>query len=240
MSQPTSAVYIGDELTLFEKAVHWKQYWASFVTPYLGTNVLEVGAGLGGTTRQLCTPDYQGQWTCLEPDPELLGQLNQQQREGRIPAICQTVLGITNDLPAEPTYSSLLYIDVIEHIEDDGAELRRAAALLRPGGHLIVLVPAHQWLFSPFDAAIGHYRRYNKARLAEVIPAGLEKVHFQYMDAVGLLASSANKLMLRQSYPTEAQIKVWDSLLVPVSTVLDPLLGRSLGKSVLLVARKSK
>lgn len=238
MNSPTTASYIGDELSLFEKAVNWKQYWSSFVTPVLGNNVLEVGAGLGGTTRQLCKADFNGQWTCLEPDIELLNQLNAQQANGTIPAICRTQLGITNDLPETNAYSSLLYIDVIEHIEDDGAELQRAAKLLRPGGHLIILVPAHQWLFSPFDAAIGHYRRYNKARLKQVIPNGLDIVRFHYLDSVGLLASSANKLMLRQSNPTEAQIRLWDSLMVPASTFVDPLIGRALGKSVLLIARK--
>jgi 2-polyprenyl-3-methyl-5-hydroxy-6-metoxy-1,4-benzoquinol methylase len=238
MQQPTTSTYIGEELTLFEKAVNWKRYWSSFVTPYLGDNVLEVGAGLGGTTRQLCTPAFKGQWTCLEPDSELLNQLNGQQERGLIPDVCKTQLGTTDDLPSQGVYSSLLYIDVIEHIEDDGAELKRAATLLRPGGHLIILVPAHQWLFSPFDAAIGHYRRYNKSRLLQVMPAELKHVRFHYLDSVGLLASSANKLMLRQSQPTASQISTWDSLLVPVSTALDPILNRSLGKSLLMIARK--
>jgi SAM-dependent methyltransferase len=242
MISSTTVNYIGNELSLFEKAVNWKQYWSSFVVPVLGNNVLEVGAGLGGTTRQLCKPEFSGKWTCLEPDPELLSQLRSQQAEGLIPASCQPLLGITDDLVGTNTgtYSSLLYIDVIEHIEDDKSELQRAFTLLRPGGHLIILVPAHQWLFSPFDAAIGHYRRYNKARLKQVIPPGLVIDRFHYMDSVGLLASSANKLMLRQSNPTEAQIQMWDSLMVPISRTLDPLIGRSLGKSVLLIAHKPR
>ena len=67
----------------------------------------------------------------------------------------------------------MLYIDVLEHIEHDLDELARAASHLAPGGHLVVLAPAHQALFSDFDRAIGHYRRYNRAGLQKLAPAGL-------------------------------------------------------------------
>lgn len=233
-----TATYIGDELTLFQKAVNWKNYWSSFVRPYLGTNVLEVGAGLGGTTQQLCTPAFSGQWTCLEPDSALASQIIKLQARGDVPAVCKIVVGTTDDIPAGETFSSLLYIDVIEHIEDDGAELHRAAALLEPGGHLIILVPAHQWLFSPFDKAIGHYRRYNKDRLKQVIPPGMATVKLHYLDTAGLLVSSGNKLVLKQSYPTSQQIQLFDSIFIPISRVIDPLLGYAIGKSVLAVLQK--
>lgn len=57
---------------------------------------------------------------------------------------------------------------MLEHIEADAAEMNKAAALLNPGGHIIVLSPAFQFLYNPFDKAIGHYRRYNKRMLKKL------------------------------------------------------------------------
>ena len=79
---------------------------------------------------------------------------------GSLPKHCQAITGTLASLDPEVKADTILYIDVMEHIAGDRQEMADAAARLRPGGHLIVLSPAHQWLFSPFDEAIGHYRRY--------------------------------------------------------------------------------
>jgi SAM-dependent methyltransferase len=227
--------YVGTELDLFEKATTWKGYVLRRIAPYLGKSVLEVGAGHGGMTKVLCRGDFD-RWVCLEPDPALAGRI-----AGRaLPGCCEAVVGTLAELPEAGRFSSVLYMDVIEHIEDDRGELTRAAGRLAPGGHLIVLAPAHQWLFTPFDQAIGHYRRYSRPMLRAAGPPGLELVRLDYLDTVGLLASLANKLLLRQAMPTAGQIATWDRLMVPLSKVADPLVGRNLGKSVLGVWRKTE
>ena len=124
---------------------------------------------------------------------------------------------------------------MLEHIQEDAAELSRAAKHLLPGGRLVILSPAHQWLFTPFDARIGHFRRYNKRTLLATRPAGLELERICYLDCVGLLASLANRLLLRSAMPTRGQIGLWDGWMVPVSRVLDPLTGHAFGKSIVAV-----
>src|SRR5207253_2509023 len=109
---------------------------------------------------------------------------------------------------------------------------------LRRGGHLIVVAPAHPWLFTPFDAAIGHFRRYSRSMLRVITPNGLRIKRLQYLDAVGLAASAANKLILRQSMPKQSQLRFWDRWMVPASRVLDRLLLYQVGKSILIVWRK--
>ena len=136
-------------------------------------------------------------------------------------------------------FDTILYMDVLEHIADDRAELARAADQLRHGGHLIVLAPAHQWLFTPFDEAIGHYRRYTKSTLRAAAPDGLTLARLVYLDSIGMLASLGNRLVLKSSMPSPGQIALWDRLMVPLSRVADPFLGYSLGKSVLAVWKKS-
>jgi hypothetical protein len=133
----------------------------------------------------------------------------------------------------------IVYIDVLEHIENDVDELSRAATLLKESGHLIVLSPAHQWLYTPFDREIGHYRRYSKKSLIEITPLRLRCVELRYLDSVGMLASLGNRLLLKSSMPTQGQINFWDKRLVPLSIFFDSLLQYRLGKSILGVWRKS-
>jgi len=219
--------YVGSELAIFEKAANWKRYWSRKIAPYVGCDVLEVGAGIGANTRLLVTELPFRSWTCLEPDASLAAAI-------QIPmAGLHSLTGTTGDLPPSALFDSILYIDVLEHIEDDRAEMTRAAAHLKPGGHVIVLSPAHQSLYTPFDAAIGHFRRYSRESLSATAPAGLQQRSLVYLDAAGMLASLANRLVLSQSMPTERQILTWDRLLVPLSRVVDPLLGWRVGKSVL-------
>lgn len=229
--------YVGAELDLFAAATHWKSYLRRRVEPYLGPEVLEVGAGLGGTTRLLCRGE-QRRWVCLEPDSTLADRLAEEIREHRLPDCCRLEIGTLADRPAEPEFDTLLYIDVLEHIEDDAAELARAAEWLRPGGHVVALSPAHQWLYTPFDKSIGHFRRYTKRTLAALTPPSLELVRLIYLDSVGLIASLGNRLLLGRAMPSPRQIAVWDRLMVPISRRLDPLLAHALGKSVLGVWRR--
>jgi SAM-dependent methyltransferase len=221
--------YAGSELEIFEKAHNWKAYLRLSMQPYLRGSVLEVGAGLGANTRQFASLEFD-RWTCLEPDASLLEQIEPGDRR-------ELVLGDLSVLDSSRHFDAILYVDVLEHIEDDSAELRRAAAHLQPGGALIVLSPAHPFLFTPFDKAIGHHRRYTKESLQAAAPRELLQEKLVYLDSVGLLASLGNRLLLDQSMPTAAQIKTWDSVLVPCSRLLDPLLFGAVGKSVLGIWR---
>jgi hypothetical protein len=126
----------------------------------------------------------------------------------------------------------------LEHLDDDRGELKRASQFLNSGGRLIVLSPAHNWLFSPFDAAIGHRRRYTRQSLAAVAPPGIKRLALRYLDAAGLPTSLMNRLLLRQSMPTAKQLWFWDRYLIPISRVLDPVLAYRIGKSVLGVWAK--
>jgi SAM-dependent methyltransferase len=229
--------YIGSELELFSAATVWKSYFRRQIEPFLGAEVLEVGAGLGGTTRLLCRP-RQESWTCLEPDGELARSLSQAVERGELPGCCRVEVGTLSDVSPGSLFDSLLYIDVLEHIENDRDELERAAAHLKPGGFLVVLGPAHPWLFSPFDRAIGHYRRYTRPSLRALTPPGVVLVRSAYLDSVGVLASLGNRLFLGHSMPKPGQIAFWDKVLVRCSRLIDPLLYYSLGKSVLCIWRR--
>lgn len=226
--------YIGSELELFNEAKNWKGYYYQLIRRYLGKQVLEVGAGIGSTTKALCQQSHQ-RWVCLEPDSVLIDALR---TSSELPRVCEIYEGTLASLDSNELFDSILYIDVLEHIEDDQSEIQRAEAHLNSGGYLIVLAPAYQWLFSPFDQAIGHYRRYNASMLQRLTLPGLSIKRLWYLDSVGLMASLSNR-WLKQSMPTKTQIRLWDTWMVPTSKITDPILRHRFGKSILGVWQKN-
>jgi ubiquinone/menaquinone biosynthesis C-methylase UbiE len=229
--------YPGEELVLFEKAVKWKRYFASFIKPYLNGAIIESGAGTGGTTL-LLNDGSAPSWILLEPDNTMADLLEKKVEYLQFPDNCKVIRGTTAQLSGI-TADTIIYIDVLEHIEQDKQELEKAATLLKQRGHLIILSPAFQSLYSPFDKAIGHYRRYTKATLKQVVPGSLTQVQLRYLDSTGYFMSLANRLLLKQNYPTAKQIEIWDNYIIPVSRVTDRVLNYSFGRSILGAWRKN-
>jgi 2-polyprenyl-3-methyl-5-hydroxy-6-metoxy-1,4-benzoquinol methylase len=222
------------ELELFELAVNWKQYWLRHVKRYLGRRVLENGAGIASNTPLLVSSTCED-WLCLDPDVQQVNMM----RQAKLPANCRVACGTITDLAAAEKFDTILYLDVLEHIEDDRAEIAAARDRLLPGGHLVVLAPAHQFLYSPFDAKVGHYRRYDRRSLTACAAHGLALEEMRYLDCVGLAASAANRFLLNADTPTPAQIKFWDRTMVPLSRYVDPLLRGSAGKSIFAAWRRN-
>jgi len=231
-------IYPGQELAFFEKAVNWKSYFASVVKPFIGTSVLEVGSGIGATTR-LLNDGTAATWILLEPDPAMAELLQEKVTGNTAFANCSVVPQTIATINTNELFDTIIYIDVLEHIENDAAELRKACELLQPGGHLIILSPAYNFLFSAFDKAIGHYRRYTATALKQIMPVELQKIDLRYLDSVGFFASLANKLFLKQDYPTEKQIFFWDRYIIPASRWTDKIFFHSFGKSILGIWRKT-
>ncbi len=229
--------YVGSELKLFADVHNWKSYWSSRVQPFVTGDVLEVGAGIGSNTPFL-DRGPRGRWVCLEPDSELIDQLIENLRQTANRSAREAISGTLQSFDKTQRFDTILYIDVLEHIENDREELECAASRIRTGGRIIVLSPAHPKLFTPFDAAIGHFRRYNRSMLRSIAPRSLRLEQLLYLDSAGLLLSLTNLLFLRQSMPTKAQLLIWDRWIIPVSRVLDRFLFNSVGKSILGVWRR--
>ncbi|HAC65625.1 MAG TPA: methyltransferase type 12, partial [Cyanothece sp. UBA12306] len=193
---------------------------------------------LGATTKVLCKNNHK-RWICLEPDSQLAEIIRNSIKRGELPQYCLVKNGTLINLEESSRFDSLVYIDVLEHIKDDQYEVQLATNYLKKGGNLIILCPAHQWLFTSFDTALGHYRRYNKQTLSSVITENLKCQRLIYLDSMGTLASLGNRLLLRSSRPTLKQIKFWDRFMVPLSTKIDLLIRYSFGKSILGIWQKN-
>ena len=231
------AEYVGDELSIFKDAVNWKKYWYNSVKHFIKGDLLEVGAGIGVNTNLILQNNTDVRSIiAIEPDKSLANQIlgNIQGNSSKV-----TVLnGFLDDLSPDQKFDSIIYIDVLEHIEHDHEEINKAKLHLKDGGYLIILVPAYNFLFSPFDKAIGHYRRYDKEMLINVIPNDLSTENIFYLDSLGAFASLVNKLILKRAYPTKNQILKWDRVIVPTSKIIDKLVFNSFGKSLIGVWSK--
>ena len=158
----------------------------------------------------------------------------------RLPSFCSVKIGTVEDIDERDLFDTVLYIDVLEHIEKDAREVLVAAQHLKRRGHLIILSPAHQGLYCPFDASIGHFRRYDKGSLSAAIPRELRRRKLVYVDAVGALASIGNRFILKSGTPTQSQIAFWDRAMIPLSRIVDPLLHYQVGKTIIGVWRPVK
>ena len=228
----TDPHHLHENLSIFRDAVNWKAYWSKAIAPNIGKRVLEAGAGVGANTTFFQKAGENHVWVSMEPDLALVHELKRSEPSGL--AIASTI-----DAFAESAgFDTILYIDVLEHIEDDGGELRKAAALLAPGGKLIVLSPAYNFLYSEYDRAIGHFRRYSRQSLRALTPDGVRLTELYGLDSAGLLLSLGNRLLLREAQPTRSQIMFWDRVVIPIARVIDPILAYRFGRSIVAVWQK--
>lgn len=237
MSQYT---YEGDELPTFAEAVRWKRYFRDKLRPWLTGDVLEVGAGQGGTT-QLLYDGSQSSWTCLEPDAALAEQISAETSWPESAGPPQVIVGTLAEIDSSlQQFDTIIYIDVLEHIEHDAAELEEAAKLLKPDGTLIVLSPAWPFLFSDFDRAVGHFRRYTRRSLTAAAPASVKLERLFFLDSLGTVLSLGNRLLLGHPQPKRSQVQFWDRFVIPVSRCLDACIGYCFGRSIIGVWRASQ
>ena len=220
-------------LEIMREARNYNAFVLSLVTdsaPDRG-RLLDFGAGSGTITRGVAAHGAQLRTiVCVEADPALRAELES--------AGLQAVATLAD---VEPESVDFIYsLNVLEHIEDDAAIVRELFAVLRPGGRMLLYVPAFMLLYSAMDAQVGHFRRYRRGQLAQVCrQAGFEIETASYVDSLGFLAS----LGLRFAGPSDGvldprMVKLYDRLVVPASRVADLVAGKVFGKNIVLRARK--
>jgi SAM-dependent methyltransferase len=156
---------------------------------YLGNRILEIGAGGGRFTAQVLQANCNAEVVVAEPSAHFLAQLKQRfQGNSKLTLLQSEVGGLS--VRYAGYFDSVFAVDVLEHIADDRAFLQGSLQCVRPGGHLIILVPAFQFLYSKLDENIGHYRRYDRSmmlRLLSGMNVQIEKMF--YSNLLGFLGS---------------------------------------------------
>jgi ubiquinone/menaquinone biosynthesis C-methylase UbiE len=213
-------------------AVNHRRWFVELALPYLGANPIEIGSGLGDYALEWAP--QLGHFTATEADPERLVRLKERMDEHPNVDVRQMLLPTDET----DTYSAAVSYNVLEHIEDHVGALRSISNLVRPGGAIVLIVPAFMFAMSPVDIATGHVRRYTKKTMrAALTEAGLEVERLQYANALGLMgyymATSVFKLTPKEG----AMVKVYDKLVLPVTKAAESIMRPPFGQSVFAVAR---
>jgi 2-polyprenyl-3-methyl-5-hydroxy-6-metoxy-1,4-benzoquinol methylase len=221
-------------LDSLRSAVNYQDWIFSMFEDHLGQRVLEVGAGHGDFTEELL--DSGREVTALDMSPRCCAVLRDR-FAGR--AGLDVVEGDAGALSPDRQYDSALLINVLEHIDDDIGVLSSLKDAIRPGGHLLVFVPAFDGLYSDFDRMIGHRRRYRRSHLVMAADAaGYEIVDAHYVNSVGALVWWLFARRFRQIPTSEGLVKLYDNVAVPPLRKIETRHTPRVGQSVLLVARR--
>lgn len=134
-----------------------------------GGALLDAGCGTGGLIRRLAPARPDWRWTGIDLSPVAC-----EFARGRVGAGVEICEGSVTQLPfVESTFDAVVSADVLYHVDDDGAALREAFRVLKPGGVLTINVPAYRWLWSYHDVAVQSVRRYGRGELrAKLAAAG--------------------------------------------------------------------
>jgi SAM-dependent methyltransferase len=224
-----------DALAAIAEARNYNAWLFGRAASYLGTRVLDVGAGIG-TFADLAANGTR-KVIALEPDAPFAAHLRKR-FDGR--SNIEVVEGGVDDLDSavsEASFDSIICFNVLEHLAGDEVVLRRFRDLLAPGGHLFLLVPAHEWLSSPFDEDVGHERRYTAGAIRTLLErAGLEPAELRYVNPVGAVGWLVSMRLRRRHVLPTGQVRLFDRL-VPFIRPLDAL-RLPFGQSLWAVARK--
>lgn len=201
------------------------------VEPHLGEEVLEVGAGHGTFTGLLSA--RSARVAATEVSERCVTILRSRfGGDRRVTVVPGSAAEAADLLP----FDSAVLINVLEHIEDDEGVLRQLSATLRPGGRVILWVPAFTLLYSDFDRKIGHYRRYRKAGLAaKLSAAGYQVADLRYVNVVGALAWLVVARLLGRAPTGGLPVKIYDSYFVPVLSRIERRWTMPFGQSVFAV-----
>ncbi|MGF1513565.1 MAG: class I SAM-dependent methyltransferase [Elainellaceae cyanobacterium] len=215
-----------------KSASNYNRWIFSQIRPFLGDEVLEVGCGNGNFSVLLAK--RCDRLVALDLDDDYV-EMTRARLKG-----CSHVKVMAADataLDSPHTFNSVVMLDVLEHIEADVATIVQLARSLKPGGNLIVKVPALQSLYSPMDAAIGHYRRYHKGNLSRAFQrAGLTVDKIWYFNLAGIPGWWLNGSVLKRTMPPSSQVGLFDRV-VPALEVFEDVVSVPVGLSLFAVGQ---
>jgi len=218
-----------DILEALESAHKYNDYLTRLVRESAESkDLIDFGAGIGTFSKRLRTAGYRVR--CVEPDSLQRQKLQEQGFDA-----LDNITSIPDDSAA-----FIFSLNVFEHIEHDAIVIREVCQKLKPGGALLIYVPAFNCLWTTLDDKVYHYRRYTKTTLRRLVEQqGFAIEQIRYADCLGFVAALVFRLLNRSaSTLTATTISFYDRWLFTPSRVLDNLFGRWFGKNVYVLCRK--
>jgi glycosyltransferase involved in cell wall biosynthesis len=204
--------YGSNILAAMSEVPRFNLWMASQLLPFVGSRVLEIGAGIGNLTRRLLPRDS---YTASEINPLYLEQLRALGEFRPYMSVAEIDLGRPDHFAAlERRYDTVICLNVLEHVPDEAGALANIFGALSEGGRALILVPQHPWLFGSLDTALGHCRRYTRRSLEQALLAagfGIERI-FDF-NRVSVPGWWLNGRLLQRRHFGRVQLKILDSFL---------------------------
>lgn len=221
-------------------AGNYARWLVSYLSPYLGKRVMEVGVG-HGTFTELLRND--GHYLGVDVDDDLLAAIRHRFGSGAFVKADLTSPEFVEAVGGDAAWDTVLCVNVLEHLEDESRAVHNLWRACANGGHVVIFVPAFQALYNSLDALAGHYRRYTIESLRDVVRRERwDVLRLEYFNPVGALGWWAQRFVRHRdlcSPRVSMQVHAFDRVAVPISRCLNPLTRRIFGQSVLCVTRKT-
>jgi SAM-dependent methyltransferase len=223
-------------LDLLKDTYNYNHWIYSLLRPFLGNTVFEIGAGTGNLTRFFLPVE---KLFCLEPDARFCAQLKQ------LAAVHLNMTVIEDSLEsyflkrASHQTDTLICVNVLEHIADDFDAVQKMADMLKPGGSLLLYVPATTWAFGELDRNLGHYRRYSKHRLVDIaVSAKLRVKHLRHVNCLGALGWWWSSRVRKEKEIPPEKARLVDRF-VPYLAAIERIIPIPFGQSIFAVFEKA-
>lgn len=229
-------------LQVISKAGRFNRWMYDEINHFLKGEVLEIGSGIGNISQLAVDDGYNITLSDYNPVYCELLKKKFSAREN-VKAVLEIDLlhprFEDHYMKLKESFDSIFLLNVIEHLEEDARALRNCNYLLKPSGHLIVLTPAYQWLYSRLDKELGHFKRYRLKEMQKLLlqeSFSLLKGHyFNFTGIPGWLLFG--KIFMRKSLGTEMSAF---NAIVPFAKLIDKIIFKKAGLSVIVAGIKNK
>lgn len=238
----SDVVYTGRDLEAMSFAVNYHRWILKIFAPYLGTRLVEVGAGVGSFSELLLERPLET-LVLVEPAAQMYEALTQRMQRFQSTTQIHTFNAMFSRVAPEIETvwrpDSILYVNVLEHVADDEAELRAVNQALTQGGRIFIFVPALRWLYGSFDRQIGHVRRYSLNELTEKCGrAGFKILESRSFDLLGIVPWWIKYRLLKSQTMEPAAVRFYDEYVVPFARAVEGVVRPPIGKNIILVGEK--
>lgn len=215
------------------QAVWYNRWTLNKFSFFLSGKILEVGCGIGNFTEALLK---YGEVFAIDINQDYVKQTSK--IVGKKAKVGFGDIEKGKYFFKDKKFDTVVCLSVLEHIEADKKALKNLFELLEKGGYLILLVPAHDFLFGEIDKFIGHFRRYNKKKLKELISqTGFKIIKRRTINFVGAIGWWISSKLLSRNQVDERKIKIFN-LIAPLTLSMEDIIEPPIGTSILIIAKK--
>ncbi len=228
--------YGGEDLDLLENADNYFNLIINNFGNKIGNSILEVGAGSGNLTYWLRKRFPNSKIVAIEPSDKMFSEIKNRNIEN-----VEIYQGFLSEYAEKFSnqFDTIIYNNVLEHIEDDVAEMKTVNHILKKDGYLLSYNPALNFLYDAHDASVGHYRRYYKKELTEkYVESGFVVESAKYHDLFGAVLMFIKYKVLKLKSIDQGNAMTYFNTVLPVIDRIEKFIPIPAGKNLFVIGKK--